>query len=181
MTTKQIAEALDKDETTVRRWVKRLAGKKPELAGKVAASSPMVPAEWGLDETVDIIEVGLGRNAALIWRENAVRQNLPQSAGVVTRSDLAEFCHTLVGEMIKQFLPLIQKPAALEIVQDYFTIKGYANKVGVQITYSEAITIGRAAKKLSIDLGKEVHLVDDERWGRVNSYHISVLEEVFRS
>lgn len=50
----------------------------------------MVPSEWGLDETVDIIEVGLGRNAALIWRENAVRQNLPQSAEVVTRSDLAE-------------------------------------------------------------------------------------------
>ena len=51
MTTRQISEAMGKDETTARRWIKK-------LADKTAASSPGKPADYTLDESVRIIEVG---------------------------------------------------------------------------------------------------------------------------
>lgn len=77
MTTKQIAEAVGKEERTVRNWVKRLAEKMAAVAEKSSASSPMKPADYDLDETCAIIEAGLGKNAASLYRENARRATAP--------------------------------------------------------------------------------------------------------
>lgn len=77
MTTKQIAEAVSRPEKTVRDWVLRIANptkkqidkfgkdvvaKSAAIKAKSATSSPMVPADYDLEETVAIIEVGLGKN-----------------------------------------------------------------------------------------------------------------------
>lgn len=60
MTTKQIAEAVGKDETTVRRWVKRASGKMPSASGKMSSAGHGKSADFTLDETVAIIEEGMG-------------------------------------------------------------------------------------------------------------------------
>ena len=78
MTTKEIAEAIGKNEGTVRGWVRRLASKNDAVASKNNASSSMKPADYDLDETCAIIEQGMGRNAASLFRENAKRStNIP--------------------------------------------------------------------------------------------------------
>lgn len=71
MTTKEIAFAVNKDQTTVQRWIKRLNGKMQSIDGKMLSSSPMVPADFNLEETCHIIEAGLGKNAADLYRMNA--------------------------------------------------------------------------------------------------------------
>jgi hypothetical protein len=102
-----------------------------------------------------------------------------QNANVVTKSDLAAFGTAIVSEMMKQFLPLIQNRQPLMIEQDYFSINGYANKIGQRIAFSDALAIGRMAGKLSREKGTEIRKVDDERYGTVNSYHVDILKEVF--
>lgn len=103
-----------------------------------------------------------------------------QNVEVVTKSDMAAFGVSIVQEMMRQFIPLLQnRPQQIEFVQDYYTIKGYASKLGIQITISDAINIGRQASKLSRERGFEIKKADDERFGIVNSYSIEVLKEVF--
>ena len=107
-------------------------------------------------------------------------EKLPmQNYEVVTKSDLAAFGTAIVSEMMKQFLPLIQNKQPLMIEQDYFSINGYASKIGQRIAFSDALAIGRMAGKLSREKGTEIRKVDDERYGTVNSYHIDILKEVF--
>lgn len=110
MTTKEIAQAVGKDETAVRRWARKLAGDSPVIAGKIADSTSAHPADYSLEETCMIIESGLGKNAADLFRMSAsAKTNTPiQESTFITRSDLAEFGRALVSEMMKQVIPLIQ-------------------------------------------------------------------------
>lgn len=91
MTTKEIAEAVGKEERTVRNWVKRLAEKNTVIAEKLAASSPMKPANYDIDETCAIIEQGMGKNAASLFRENARRSTtsvVPMAGSTLTSRDM---------------------------------------------------------------------------------------------
>ena len=82
MTTKEIAESVGKNEGTVRGWVRRLASKNDAVASKNDASSSMKPADYALGETCAIIEQGMGKNAASLFRENAKRTtNIPAIVG----------------------------------------------------------------------------------------------------
>lgn len=73
MTTKGIAEFLGKPESTVRRWANKASLKMPSASLKLieAQKSGGKPAEWDEDETCQIIEIGLGKNAADLYRMNA--------------------------------------------------------------------------------------------------------------
>ena len=72
MNTKQIAEAVGKDERSVRRWVRKASDKMPGLSDKMSeAESSKKAAEYTLDESCAIIEAGMGANAASVYRQNA--------------------------------------------------------------------------------------------------------------
>lgn len=94
MTTKQIAEAVGKPERTVRDWVKALAAKSAVITAKLAASSPMKPANYTLAETCDIIEEGLGK-AADVYRTNAV------NAEMAKRPEKAEVSAAKISALIR--------------------------------------------------------------------------------
>lgn len=180
MTTKEIAEAVGKDISTVQRWVKKMNGKMQSIDGKMQSSTSTNPADFTYEETLAIIEHGMGKNAAGVYRMNAKSRN-PETSDIVTRSDLAVFGAAIVSEMMKQFMPLLQNPVKqIGFIQDYFSIKGYASKLGQQIAFSEALTLGRLAGKISREKGIEIRKVDDEQYGEVNSYSIEVLKEVFQ-
>ena len=106
-------------------------------------------------------------------------EKLAENKELVTRSDLATFGAAIVSEMMKQFMPLIQNRQPIMIEQDYFSVNGYANKMGHKLGFSEALIIGKSAGRLSREKGYEIRKVDDERWGQVNSYHVDILKEVF--
>ena len=114
MTTKEIAEAVGKDERTVQRWAKKASDKMSSVSDKMSSGSPANPADYDLNETCSIIEIGMGKNAADLYRTSA---KIPGDSGYVTKRDLAVFGAAIVSEMIKQFLPAIQgvKPAAAQI------------------------------------------------------------------
>lgn len=82
MTTKQLAEALGRPEKTVRTWAFKAAAKSAEAAAKSAEATPARPADWSLDEALAIVEVGLGKNAASLFRENATRIDLAPAVDV---------------------------------------------------------------------------------------------------
>ena len=71
MNTKEIALAVNKTERSVRNWVKKVAENNSVVAEKISVSSPMRPADFDLDETLLIIETGLGKNAAAVYASNA--------------------------------------------------------------------------------------------------------------
>lgn len=99
----------------------------------------------------------------------------------------------IVRETIKGLLPLVQtmiqennklllgqnQIKQIPFIQDYYSIKGYCSLKNIIITHSEAIGKGKECRALSVETGKEVRSVPDEQYGKVNSYHIDVLEKVF--
>lgn len=60
----------------------------------------------------------------------------------------------------------------------HFTVLGYANLVGHKIDYREASKIGRKCAELSRSQGLPIGDVTDPRFGKVHSYHESVLQAV---
>lgn len=62
---------------------------------------------------------------------------------------------------------------------EHFTIIGFANKHGITLKTEEPKVLGLHATKLSRDRDRAILKIPDDRWGKVNSYHISILKEVF--
>jgi hypothetical protein len=113
MTTKEIAEATGKDVSTVQRWIKKMNGKMQSIDSKMQSSNSTNPADFNLEETIFIIEYGMGKNAAALYRMSAKdghvqNDDVSRQNDYVTKSDMAEFGKSLVSEIFKQMMPLIQ-------------------------------------------------------------------------
>jgi hypothetical protein len=101
MTSKEIAEAVEKDERTIQRWIKRVGDKVSSIGDKMSSSSPMKPADYSLEESIIIIEHGMGKNAASLFRENArlrdaVALRPPASSEMAPLSAFAEVTHEMM-------------------------------------------------------------------------------------
>jgi anti-repressor protein len=83
----------------------------------------------------------------------------------------------IISETVKSISNNYLKQA--EYTQDYFSIIGYANHKGIKINFSEALNFGKEAVKISKANNLEIRKIPDERFGRVNSYSIRVLEKIF--
>ena len=93
MNTREIAQTTGKNERTVQRWAVRASDRMSSIADKMSASSPAKPADYSFDETLAIIEAGMGKNAAAIWQTNAnvtKGANLPvvPAGSVLTEKDI---------------------------------------------------------------------------------------------
>lgn len=60
----------------------------------------------------------------------------------------------------------------------YFTIIGYCSLHRVQATAKQAADLGRKCAKLSREKGIEISTIPDPRFGRVNTYHVDILQEI---
>lgn len=76
MNTREIAQAVGKTERSVRNWVNKVAEKSSAMAEKMSASTSTHPADFTLDETLAIIETGMGKNAADLYRMNAAQNTV---------------------------------------------------------------------------------------------------------
>jgi hypothetical protein len=92
MTVKEIAKAVGKDERSVQRWIQKLLDDKMSLRNdvlndkislrnsikeKAEHSSPERPADYTFEETLLIIEAGMGKNAAGVYRASAANAQTP--------------------------------------------------------------------------------------------------------
>ena len=109
MTTKEIAEAAGVSVDTVQRVAKKLY---PGMFGQGKRLA------FVMEEAIEIMKALRKKNFVELPQDAS---ELPQSAEVVTKADLAAFGASIVTEMMKQLMPLIQgnavaaKPAQLRI------------------------------------------------------------------
>jgi hypothetical protein len=80
MTTKDIAQATGKPVRTIQDWVKSISAKSASINAKSALSSPAKPADYDLAEVCQIIEEGMGPEAANVYRSNAVYAEMKEQA-----------------------------------------------------------------------------------------------------
>lgn len=87
MTTKEIAGATGKDERTIQRWVRKASDKMSSISDKMSSACPHSPADFDFEEAVYIIEIGMGKSAAGIYRASAQKQ--PGVRGTLSERDIA--------------------------------------------------------------------------------------------
>ena len=63
-------------------------------------------------------------------------------------------------------------------VDDYFTIVGFCSLNRLQVTLKDSADLGRKCAKLSREKGYTIDSVLDARYGKVNAYHIDILQEI---
>ena len=69
----------------------------------------------------------------------------------------------------------------MTIDQHHYTIIGYANLTGVRgVSRDAAARLGRKASAMSRKQGYHIGKEYDAKYGLVNTYHVDVLQEVFR-
>ena len=186
MTTREIAKATGKEERTVRRWVNKVAVRMSAVAVKMSASSPAHPANYDLEETISIIEEGMGKNAAAIYRENAAKSTV---SSVLTDRDFQMIAHIVsvaVSETMKAYdsrmravEEKVDRVPLLGYDETHMTVLGFCKANGITVSISGAIAHGKEAARISREEGMSIKRVPDERFGSVNSYHKAVLQKVF--
>ena len=186
MTTREIAKATGKEERTVRRWVNKVAVRMSAVAVKMSASSPAHPADYDLEETIAIIEEGMGKNAAAIYRENAAKSTV---SSVLTDRDFQMIAHIVsvaVSETMKAYdsrMRAVEEKVDMVPLLGYdethMTVLGFCKANGITVSISGAIAHGKEAARISREEGMSIKRVPDERFGSVNSYHKAVLQKVF--
>ena len=69
----------------------------------------------------------------------------------------------------------------MTIDQHHYTIIGYANLMGIRgVSRDAAARLGRKASAMSRKQGYHIGKEYDAKYGMVNTYHVDVLQEVFR-
>jgi hypothetical protein len=134
MTTKEIAQATGKAEKTVRTWIFNLAAESATIAAKLAASAPMKPADYTLAEVCDIIEAGLGKAAADVYRTNATVCEMNKKPAQYSAAYIREIRLTLGREaaaaLLSGVIPAAPKPAQItdgrERLPDHIARQVYA-------------------------------------------------------
>lgn len=108
MTIKEICELIGKkSERTVCNWAEIASAKIAQISAKIAdASFKKVPADFTLEETIEILRAGKTSEGII----NLLIENANKSKSVdefVTKTDLIEFGKILVSETIKQLVPVL--------------------------------------------------------------------------
>jgi prophage antirepressor-like protein len=84
-----------------------------------------------------------------------------------------------VIEQIDNRVALLEESAGWQA--DYYTVLGYFRKFKmVAPSTNERQSIGIRATKLSHERGRSIGKANDARWGEVNSYHVSILDEIVK-
>ena len=77
MTIKQIADSVGKSERAVHYWAEKTSAKIAQVSAKIAqAKSISKPADFDLEETLTIIESGMGKNASDVYRASAYQADI---------------------------------------------------------------------------------------------------------
>jgi hypothetical protein len=76
--------------------------------------------------------------------------------------------------MIANNRPMLESPK-----EDYYSLVGYCSIHGIKTNRSELALHGMTLRKMVLETGKELRRIPDERYGKVNSYPVEILDEYF--
>jgi hypothetical protein len=136
MTTKEIAETTGKTERSVRNWANKAAAKFSSVGEKISSAGHGKSADFNQEETLAIIEAGLGKNAAGIFRAN-IEKPAPDATSIaaIVRETITAMVPVLV-EIVRGAIPQQQiaaLPAPVELSQrDQLrrVVSGYGHRIG---------------------------------------------------
>ena len=72
-----------------------------------------------------------------------------------------------------------QKQQQLNQDNDHFTVKGFCSLHKIDLSNGKMSAISKKAKKLSDIKDYTYHEITDPRWGKVRTYHVDILTELF--
>ena len=119
MTVKEIAQAVGKDPATVSRWIEKVSCKMQEVSCKVQeAKDTKKPADYTLDETIEIIREGMGDSAAGIFQANAEKKESRLDKGFLQQIRLSVRDGLLTREEARHILQVEKITVPVPIVQN---------------------------------------------------------------
>lgn len=156
MNTKEIAQAVNKDVTTVQRWIKRLNGKMQSIDGKMQSSTSTNPADFNLEETCQIIEIGLGKNAAGMYRMNAKESTVIPTGSSLTQKDL-DIISSIMGMVMAKLDKRVEAiESRIETRQALLPAPQVSPRTHVtQIVRAYAVDVDREIRGVYTDLYRE--------------------------
>lgn len=189
MTIKEIAKLTGKNKSTIGRWIEK--NQLQNAIDKLQNATNQNPANFTLNETIEILRAGkISESIVSLLKENAENKNLLQLSknNVQQQAEMIKMIiEPILDQQNKFNLKLLNEvkqisnnQKQLEYKQDYYSIIGYANMKNIKIAFSDALRLGREAAKISKLKNLEVRRIPDERFGKVGSYHITILEEIFK-
>jgi len=183
VTTKEIADAVNRSDRSVRNWIKRVAENNAVMAEKMAASTSTNPADFTLDETIAIIRKGLGVNAADLFAENAISKthDVPQSEPF-DYEKLAMLIATAVTTAIASVAGVAkEQQLQIEAPLTHQTLLGYCNahEIDDADNTNRLRSHGLVLRGICTQRRLGIKRIAHERYGTVNSYPVEVLDEYF--
>ena len=119
-------------------------------------------------------ELALWSAQILVEQERKMRELEDRQTGIEDRQIGIEERQTEQEDEIKEInAQLATHPVG------WYTIAGYASKIGMSMDVKTAGALGMKASRLSRSYGKNIQKTPDPRFGVVNVYCPEVLEEVF--
>jgi hypothetical protein len=115
MTSREIAQAVGKSERRVQEWARMAGAKIAGIGAKIAEAKRVgKAADYDLAETCQIIEAGLGKAAAGIFRANALRglKPLGSPSPVPLGEDRLNRLEALVQQLVSSVFTLVGSPTA---------------------------------------------------------------------
>ena len=157
MTTKEIGQAVGKQDQTVRGWIREVALKNNAIALKNNASTSSNPASYDLAETCIIIEHGMGTDVANVYRTNAANAEMQNKP--------AKLCGAFLSEINKAYaVNLVSKNEARAMMglppveAEPLAIAGNIGKISKQ-AYAVEMRV-REKEQAKIDARKSPSLFD---------------------
>lgn len=185
-TQKQIAELFDLDVKSVSHHIQNFKIQRGETANQ-GILSYQIPTAGGVQMVEHynhhvIAFVGYNARATKktidfqMWVEDLIEQSFRK-----IETNLSPF--QIMRQMIDTLESLDSRVSTLEEhIQpeiEHFTVIAYFRKMGLPSpSMNEAQSIGQRASRLSQSKGYSVGKTSDARYGSVNTYHISILNEV---
>lgn len=83
-------------------------------------------------------------------------------------------------EMDNRLIKVEQTQQRLDQDNDHFTVKGYCALHQLDLSNGKMSALSKKAKKLSDVKDYAYHEITDPRWGKVRTYHIDILTELFQ-
>ncbi len=183
MTIKEISDFTGKNKSTVGRWVAKCNS---YISDKLQNATKEDPADFSLGDVEEILmNSSMSRDTVRILIENAnYKNNLP------TQSEKVDY--EVIGKMIGMAVSAAMQPVVNQlqsintkalpepVKEDYYTLTAYCSLNGYKINRSEMALHGKHLSASARERGLELKAVPDERWGKVNSYPVEVLDDHFR-
>jgi transcriptional antiterminator len=166
MTVKQLAEITKKSDRTVRTRIKKLLPEVKLVKGKSVKLTD--------DQTYTVLK---SFESPFSTEKTSVRTEK-------TSVDYDKLSCAIAAAVTSAMLPIIRHLTVpnnqLQIEQDYYSLKGWCSKESIKLSFSEMQSYGRKCSQLSREKKIEIRKVPDEQFGHIGSYHVDVLQEIFK-